>query len=85
MDFLNIGSGELVFLILVAILVVGPKQALELTQQVGRFIARLRREWDAVQRDVITEMRELNREGSAPSQPSILPPEATASDEDETA
>jgi len=56
MDFLNIGSGEFVFLILLAILLVGPKRAVEWTQQASRFAARIRQEWLAVQRDVMREV-----------------------------
>ncbi len=62
MDFFNIGTGELVFLVLLAILLVGPKRAVELMQQVGRLAARLRREWMAVQRDVLAEVEAIKKE-----------------------
>ncbi len=62
MDFLNIGSGEFVFLILLAILLVGPKRAVEWVQQASRFAARIRQEWLAVQRDVVREVQALSRE-----------------------
>lgn len=69
MDFLNLGSGEFVFLILLAILLVGPKQAVEWVQQAGRFAARIRQEWIAVQRDVMREVRTLSRETTDALQP----------------
>ncbi|RME39695.1 MAG: hypothetical protein D6793_00725, partial [Thermoflexia bacterium] len=62
MDFLNIGSGEFLFLILLAILLIGPRRAVELVQQVSRFAARLQQEWRAVQRDVMQELRALQEE-----------------------
>lgn len=62
MDFLNIGSGEFLFLILLAILLIGPRRAVELVQQVSRFAARLQQEWRSVQRDVLQELRTLQEE-----------------------
>lgn len=69
MDFLNLGSGEFVFLILLAILLVGPKRAVEWVQQASRFAARIRQEWLAVQRDVMIEVQALSRETADALQP----------------
>lgn len=69
MDFLNLGSGEFVFLILLAILLVGPKRAVEWVQQANRFAARIRQEWLAVQRDVMKEVQALSRETADALQP----------------
>ncbi len=69
MDFFNIGSGELFFLILLAILLVGPKRAVEWIQQAGRLAARVRQEWLAVQRDVVREVQALSRETTAAVRP----------------
>lgn len=71
MDFLNLGSGEFVFLILLAILLVGPKRAVEWVQQAGRFAARIRQEWLAVQRDVMREVQALSRETADALQPAL--------------
>ncbi len=71
MDFLNLGSGEFVFLILLAILLVGPKRAVEWVQQVSRFFARIRQEWLAVQRDVMQEVQALSRETADALQPAL--------------
>ncbi len=62
MDFFNIGTGELVFLLLIAILVVGPKRAVELAQQSSRFLSRIQKEWRSVQQDVMAEVRTLQQE-----------------------
>lgn len=71
MDFLNIGSGEFVFLILLAILLVGPKRAVEWIQHASRFAARLQQEWRAVQRDVMREVRALQQETLSAVQPAL--------------
>lgn len=71
MDFLNLGSGEFVFLILLAILLVGPKRAVEWIQQASRFAARIRQEWLAVQRDVMKEVQALSRETADALQPAL--------------
>lgn len=62
MEFLNIGSAELLFLLLIAILVVGPRRAAELASQGGRLMARLRREWTSVRRDLMVEVAALERD-----------------------
>ncbi len=71
MDFLNIGSGEFLFLILLAILLVGPRRAAEWVQQATRFAARLQQEWRAVQRDVLQELRTLQQETTQAVQPAL--------------
>ncbi|HIQ02607.1 MAG TPA: hypothetical protein EYH30_10915 [Anaerolineales bacterium] len=71
MDFFNVGTSELVFLLLLAILLVGPKRAVELVQQVRRLAARLQREWAAVQRDVLTEVQLLKQETLAAAGPAL--------------
>lgn len=71
MDFLNIGSGEFFFLVLLAILLVGPKRAVEWTQQAVRLMARLRQEWLAVQRDVAREVQALQQETVSTLRPAL--------------
>ncbi|MCS7177875.1 MAG: hypothetical protein RML46_02555 [Anaerolineae bacterium] len=71
MDFLNIGSGEFFFLVLLAILLVGPKRAVEWTQQAVRLMARIRQEWLAVQRDVVREVQALQQETVSTLQPAL--------------
>lgn len=71
MDFLNVGSGELVFLVLLAILLVGPKKAVEWVQQASRFAARVRQEWLAVQRDVMREVQAIQQETANTLRPTL--------------
>jgi Sec-independent protein translocase protein TatA len=73
MDFLNVGPAELVFVVLLAILVIGPKKTVEYGQQLGRLLVHLRRQWQDVQRDLMTEVRAIERDVvSAASVPEIL-------------
>lgn len=62
MDFFNIGSGEILFIVLLAILLVGPKRAVEFLQQGSRLIGRLRKEWYSVQREVMAEVEAIQKE-----------------------
>lgn len=75
MELFNIGTGELLFILLLAILVVGPKRTVELAQQAGRFLGRLQREWDAVRRGVMEEVNALGRQEMA-AQPDAGQPKA---------
>lgn len=88
MEFLNIGTGELLFLVLLAILVIGPRRTVELSRQAGRLLARLQTEWRNVQRELMTEMRSLEDEvsthvrGAVP--PELSKPPLSDVDEEET-
>lgn len=62
MEFLNVGSGELLFIVLLAILVVGPKRTVELARQVGRLFSRLQREWRTVQKDIMAEVNAIEED-----------------------
>jgi len=62
MDFFNVGTGELLFLVLLAILLIGPRRAVELVQQVRRLVASLQQEWEPVRREVVAEMQALQQE-----------------------
>ncbi|HEY76776.1 MAG TPA: hypothetical protein G4O00_11460 [Thermoflexia bacterium] len=64
MEFFNIGPGELLFIALLAILVVGPKRSVQLMQQAGRLLARLQQEWRTIQRDIMTEVQVVRDEVS---------------------
>jgi len=76
MEFFNIGPGELVFLVLLAILVVGPKRAVQLMQQVGRLLARLQQEWRTIQHDIMAEVRAVQEEVSLTAPPRRAEPPA---------
>ncbi len=71
MDIFNIGTGELFFILVLAILLVGPRRAVELVQQIGRLMARLQREWRSVQQSVLTEVNALKEDTLAAVDPGL--------------
>lgn len=78
MEFLNIGTGELLFLVLLAILVIGPRRTVELSRQAGRLLGRLQHEWRNVQRELMAEMNSLERDVVSGPQKTV-PPEPSES------
>ena len=58
MDFLNIGGLELLFLIGVAVIIVGPARAAEMAGEIGRLIARARRTLNSLTDDLRAQARE---------------------------
>jgi sec-independent protein translocase protein TatA len=56
--FFNIGTGELMIIIVIAILVIGPKRMLELGQSVGRLTRRGREIWNEVMKTIQTELQD---------------------------
>ncbi|HHS96545.1 MAG TPA: hypothetical protein ENK08_01375 [Chloroflexi bacterium] len=77
MEFFNIGPGELLFIALLAILVVGPKRSVQLMQQAGRLLARLQQEWRTIQRDVMTEVQSVRDEISLDTSDWITSPRSS--------
>lgn len=71
---LNLGTGELLVIFLVALVVLGPNKLPEAARQVGRMAAELRRLSSGFQDEMRAAMQE------PPPVPSLppLPPEATA-------
>jgi sec-independent protein translocase protein TatB len=57
-NFLNISPGELMVIIVIAILVVGPKRMLELGQSVGRLTRRGRQIWGEVLKTIQAELQD---------------------------
>lgn len=56
--FFNIGTGELMVIIVIAILVIGPKRMLELGQSVGRLTRRGREIWNEVMKTIQAELQD---------------------------
>lgn len=54
----NIGTGELMVIIVIAILVVGPKRMLEIGQAVGRLTRRGRQIWNEVMKTIQAELQD---------------------------
>lgn len=71
MGAFNLGSGEFFLLIVLAILLVGPRRAVEWIQELSRFAARIRQEWLAAQRDLMQEIQALQRETVNNLQPAV--------------
>ena len=79
---LNIGAGELIFILVAALLVLGPKRLPELARSIGKFVREFRRQTDEVRGVVEREFYQINQEVSFPPPferpipgpaPSILP------------
>ena len=56
--FFNIGTGELMIIIVIAVLVIGPKRMLELGQSIGRLTRRGREIWNEVMKTIQTELQD---------------------------
>jgi Sec-independent protein translocase protein TatA len=54
----NIGTGELMVIIIIAILVIGPKRMLEIGQSIGRLARRGRQIWNEVMKTVQAELQD---------------------------
>ncbi len=67
----NIGSGELVLIAVVALLVLGPKRLPELARGLGKFLREFRRQTDEVRGVVEREFYKMDHEMDAP--PAQLP------------
>ncbi len=79
---LNLGAGEVVLILVVALLVLGPKRLPELARGIGKFMRELRRQTDEVRSVVEREFYRMDQDlnsglssGSDPRQ-SILPVQA---------
>src|SRR5579859_8157631 len=71
---LNIGTGELIVIAVVALLVLGPKRLPELARGIGKFMREFRRQTDEVRGVVEREFYKMDQEVNAPPPaPPIVP------------
>jgi sec-independent protein translocase protein TatB len=75
----NIGSGELALILVVALLVLGPKRLPELARGIGKFVREFRRQTDSVRNVVEREFYKMDQEVVAEEPPKLgVPSEAVA-------
>lgn len=71
MNFLGVGVGELLLILLIAMLVVGPERMVQLSAQMGRMLAKFREQSEAVTREFkeafTLELEEAEEATTAPS------------------
>src|ERR1043165_4842371 len=73
---LNLGAGEIILILVVALLVLGPKRLPELARGLGKFMREFRRQTDEVRSVVEREFYRMDQDlnaGPEQPQPSILP------------
>jgi len=75
----NLGAGEVILILVVALLVLGPKRLPELARGLGKFMREFRRQTDEVRSVVEREFYRMDQELDAPGpnpEPNILPVQA---------
>lgn len=74
----NVGFGELVFILGLGLLVLGPRKLPELARGIGRFMREFRRQSEDIRHTVEREFYKMDRELEEPL-PKLGPPEGTFS------
>jgi sec-independent protein translocase protein TatB len=73
----NIGAGEMIFILVAALLVLGPTRLPELARGIGKFLREFRRQTDEVRTVVTREFyqmdQEIQREPARPAPPPVAP------------
>ncbi|MCP3101190.1 twin-arginine translocase TatA/TatE family subunit [Myxococcus sp. K15C18031901] len=70
---LNIGAGEMVLIVVAALLVLGPQRLPELARAIGKFMREFRRQTDEVRNVVEREFYSMDNEFQAPPTPPVRP------------
>ncbi|NMO21254.1 Sec-independent protein translocase protein TatB, partial [Pyxidicoccus fallax] len=69
----NIGAGEMVLILVVALLVLGPQRLPELARGIGKFMREFRRQTDEVRNVVEREFYSMDQEISREPTPPVRP------------
>src|SRR5689334_24544344 len=71
----NIGAGEMVVILVLALLILGPKRLPELARGIGKFLREFRRQTDEVRSVVTREFYQMDREFERePTRSAPVPP-----------
>jgi sec-independent protein translocase protein TatB len=71
----NIGAGEMIFILVAALLILGPSRLPELARGIGKFLREFRRQTDEVRSVVTREFYEMDRDlEREPPRPAPQPP-----------
>src|ERR1043165_7005810 len=77
---LNLGAGEIILILVVALLVLGPKRLPELARGLGKFLREFRRQTDEVRSVVEREFYKMAKELDAQPPPAPAPQLTAAAD-----
>lgn len=72
----NIGAGEMIFILVAALLILGPSRLPELARGIGKFLREFRRQTDEVRTVVTREFYQMDQEIQREPVRSIAPPVA---------
>ena len=76
---LNIGTGELMLIVVIALLVLGPTRLPEFARGIGKFVREFRRQTDDVRVAVEREFYRMDDDVQSDKDKKVLPPPDTAS------
>lgn len=70
----NIGAGELIFIVVAALLILGPQKLPEFARAIGKFVREFRRQTDEVRTVVEREFYKMDQEFTDEPRPKLPPP-----------
>ncbi len=74
----NVGAGELILIVVVALLVLGPQKLPEFARSIGKFVREFRRQTDEVRTVVEREFYKMDQEFVDEPRPQVHPPTPAA-------
>ena len=74
----NVGAGELILIVVVALLVLGPQKLPEFARTIGKFVREFRRQTDEVRTVVEREFYKMDQEIMDEPRPQVHPPTPAA-------